>query len=267
MKLYAISDTHGILEHIRLTEPVDVLCIAGDWSPLKYQSNTKEMKRWIQKTFIPWLQKQPANHIIFIAGNHDFITEAPGFGEWINETLYNLNPKDHIHYLCNSSITLYDTTFWGCPYSDLPNWAWYSGGNPKSYEPPEGTDIMIVHAAPDWNKVGTAWLKYHGECNFGSGYLTAALQSSKVLPKLLLCGHIHSGDHAPSLMGNPNDGECLILNVASKNEEYMEWYDPALITFTMTTDKTATAITVEHWYKDELVDTTTEIIHTPLKLA
>ena len=49
LKIAAISDIHGFLPEI--TEPADVLLIAGDISPLHIQFNKPAMKIWIETEF------------------------------------------------------------------------------------------------------------------------------------------------------------------------------------------------------------------------
>src|SRR5690348_4412774 len=68
----AISDLHGFLPE---TPPCDVLLIAGDVCPvddhaLRYQRD------WLELSFAPWLETQPARAIVGIAGNHDFVAES-----------------------------------------------------------------------------------------------------------------------------------------------------------------------------------------------
>ena len=226
-----MSDTHGTLKYIQLKDEVDVLCISGDFSPLKLQRSVsnketrKTMKRWIRDEFVPWLQDQPTRHIIFIPGNHDFVTECEWFSEWIHEVL-----PENIHYLCNSFINIDDVTFYGCPYSDLQGWAWYSGENPDNYTIKGSADIMLVHAAPDYNGLGQTVTRW-GLHNYGSKTLMEALH--KRAPKLLLCGHIHGGNHRPEMY----DGRCLMMNVSVKDEDYSESYYPAIIDFQKVEDQ------------------------------
>lgn len=255
MKICAISDIHGIPGLSDLHEECDVLVIAGDFSPLKLQhavshvEKNNTMKWWIRNIFIDWLQSLPANQIIFTPGNHDFVTEMDWFKEWINSVLYEIGVHDRIHYLCNEQITIDGVTFWGCPYSDLPNWAWYSGGNSKQYTPPEGTDVMIVHAAPNFGGLGETVTRFGQHANYGSDYLVNALAECPDLPKLLICGHIHGGQHKPQLYTRTIDvleqpepnvkglvkkkrkQECVMVNVSIKDEEYNESYPPAILMY------------------------------------
>ena len=272
MTIGGMSDTHDILVEESLQKEVDVLCIPGDFSPLRLQRaiSHKEangtMKQWIRKTFIPWLLQQPAHNIIVTPGNHDFVTECEWFPDWIKQTLHEEHADDRIHYLCNEIGTIAGVSFWGCPYSDLPNWAWYSKHDVNSYIPPTPVDVMLVHAAPQWESIGVTFTRFSGLNDFGSPVLTNALAIMPQLPKLLLCGHIHGGNHAPFVYGSPETGECLMLNVAIKDEDYMEHYHPAIINFNKTPDGMTTAINVERWLFGHLEDTNLSIIHTaPLK--
>lgn len=267
LKIVAISDTHGTLQYITLKEHADVLVIAGDFSPLKLQSavSSKEkrgtMKEWIRNTFIPWLLEQPVDHVVFIPGNHDWVTEQPWFTDWFNGLLEEMNISDRIHYLCNSSITIGGVTFWGCPYSDLPNWAWYSKEDIRNYVPPTGTDVMIVHAAPKYDKLGLTYTRWSGMADYGSIYLTSALCGMEELPKLLICGHIHGGCHQPTIYGSPETCECVMLNVSVKDEEYSEAFDPTYIDLTIAPDNTAASAYIQKSYQGYMHDCELHLIH------
>lgn len=285
MKICAISDTHGILNYIKVDQQCDVLVIAGDFSPLKLQEavsekeKTNTMKWWIRNVFIDWLLHIPANQIIFTPGNHDFVTGMIWFKEWINGVLYEMGIHDRIHYICNEQITIDGVTFWGCPYSDLPGWAWYSGCNPELYTPPKDTDVMIVHAAPNYGGLGETINRWGHTANYGSDYLVNALAGCLNLPKLLICGHIHSGQHKPQLYTRtievleqpaPNvkglvkkkkKQKCVMVNVSIKDEGYNEYYTPATIDYDCTPDRISSAITVKHIRYDELEDINTFILN------
>lgn len=284
MKIGAISDTHGILNYIKVDQQCDMLVIAGDFSPLSLQNavshveKANTMRWWIRNIFIDWLAHLPAKHIIITPGNHDFVTEQDWFKEWINGVLYEMGVHDRIHYICNEQITIDDVTFWGCPYSDLPGWAWYSGGDPKPYIPPKGTDVMIVHAAPNHSGLGETINRFGHPANYGSDYLVNALAKCPDLPKLLVCGHIHGGQHKPQLYTRtievleqpaPNvkglvtkkkTQECVMVNVSIKDEGYSESYTPTTIDYDCTPDRMASSISVRHIRCDVLEDINTFIV-------
>ena len=271
MTIGAISDIHGTLQHITINQPVDVLCIAGDFSPLKLQravtsSDGKRgtMKNWITNDFLHWLKELPVDQIIIVPGNHDFVTQCDWFEDWMNETIAQQGLQGRIHYLCNQSITLHGVKFWGCPYSDLPNWAWPSRF-PEDYMPKEDVDVLIVHAAPQWERMGVTWTSWGGIRDFGSNRLTSALFDMKHRPKLLLCGHIHGGDHQPYIFPKDTGGnECCMINVAIKDEDYNEFWDPTIIEYnSLGADRFG--LTVQHWRGDNMEDSQTMVITNGVK--
>lgn len=68
MRVCAISDLHGFLPEI---EPCDLLLICGDIMPLNIQSNMPASEKWLDEVFIPWIDNQPIDQAILIAGNHE----------------------------------------------------------------------------------------------------------------------------------------------------------------------------------------------------
>lgn len=271
MTIGAISDIHGILHHITIEQHMDVLCIAGDFSPLKLQraithkdGKRGTMKDWIANDFLPWLKELPADRIIVVPGNHDFVTQCDWFEDWMNETIEQQGLQGRIHYLCNKAITLYGVRFWGCPYSDLPNWAW-PAHSPEDYTPKEDVDVLIVHAAPQWGNIGLTWNSWTGFADYGSSRLTGALFDMEHRPKLLLCGHIHGGDHKPYIFpGDAGGNECCMLNVAIKDEDYNEFWAPAIIEYNSIGADTF-GITVQHWIEDSMGDSQTMVITNGVK--
>ena len=69
LKIVAISDIHGLLPEL---PECDVVCCAGDISPLEYQSDQTQMVSWFCLEFLPWVEKLPCKKFIMIGGNHDF---------------------------------------------------------------------------------------------------------------------------------------------------------------------------------------------------
>jgi len=245
LKIVAISDCHGTLKKTPIPE-CDVLTISGDFSPLQSQRKIDfngEMCTWITNRFIPWMMKQPCRKVIFIAGNHDFVCETGWFEQWFSDTLKTIpGASEKIQYLCYNTYEFEGVTFYGCPTADIPGWAFCSNNDPKSYECPEGVDIMLVHQAPrlanlGYTKTWTGWRE------FGSSIMVNELLSTHPdnLPFLLLCGHIHEGSHLPFVacaqdtVGNPR--ECLMINVAIKGEDYEEHFPVRQLEFELVQDK------------------------------
>ena len=230
MKLIHISDTHDIYTFDDVS-PCDVLCITGDWSPLKIQRDVQGCYDWIKSSFISTLAgllDKGVRNIVLIAGNHDFVSEDEDFEEIFAKELSTRGLSDHIHYLCNSSVTIDGVRFYGCPCSDIRGWAWWSHNDKEHYTPPMDTDIMLVHQAPDIGTVGTSITSNGHVHNFGSSILLDAIRYKT--PKLLLCGHIHSGSHQPARF----DGvfsSCIIVNGSILDEDYNVAYPPQAIDY------------------------------------
>lgn len=242
LHIVALSDTHGRLKTTYIPK-CDVVTISGDFSALRNDRQVAyngPLCNWIVNKFIPWLVSLPCERVIFIPGNHDFITEQGWFEQWFNEKLKALDeyylgagednkPSKKIVYLCYNTYEYKGYTFYGCPATDMMRWAWPSNNDYTKYKAPLGTDIMLVHQAPDWMELGTSHFNNGYTENFGSNLLLNALADNpKNLPKLLLCGHIHSGNHLPIIYDlMDEDGKkhsCMMANVSTKNESYTEYF-------------------------------------------
>lgn len=233
LHIVALSDTHGRLKSTHIPK-CDVVTISGDFSTLRHDRQVDldgPLCRWIVTKFIPWLVSLPCEKVIFIPGNHDFITEQPWFEQWFIEQTTTAGALEKIVYLHQTSYEYKGYTFYGCPTSDIMHWAWCSHGDYTKYKVPTGTDIMLVHQAPDWMDLGVSYFLNGTYRNFGSHLLLNALADEpENLPLLLLCGHIHSGEHHPVKyeLKDPLDKThtCIMANVSSRDEDYQEWFHP-----------------------------------------
>ena len=242
LHIAAISDTHGCLKNTYIPK-CDVLTISGDFSELCLDRQTSydgPLCNWITNKFLPWMIGLPCNRVIFIPGNHDFITEHDWFRQWFNTQLEVMDknypgtnednkPSRKIVYLCYDLYEYKGYKFYGCPTSDILNWAWSANNDYTRYKVPAGTDILLVHQAPDWMDLGTSHFGGGVTRNFGSTMLLNALADDpKNLPALLLCGHIHSGNHQPVLYELRDEDHrihsCVMANVSTKDEDYYEYF-------------------------------------------
>ena len=72
MRVIALSDIHGYLG--KSVDPCDLLIVAGDVCPV--DDHAKHTQRnWLKDEFTDWLNAQPAEEIIGIGGDHDFIMQ------------------------------------------------------------------------------------------------------------------------------------------------------------------------------------------------
>ncbi len=175
MRLVLISDTHN--QHPRLVlPPGDLLVHAGDFT---MRGTEPEVT-----AFGSWLEAQPFEHKIVVAGNHDFLFERDPL------RARALLPPD-AHYLLDSEVTLGGLRFWGAPWQPwFMDWAFNLKRGPELAAKwaliPEGVDVLITHGPPQ----GTADRTTSGE-DVGCADLARAM--ARVKPRLSVFGHIHEG--------------------------------------------------------------------------
>ena len=241
LKIVAISDIHGMLPEL---PECDVVCCAGDISPLEYQSDQTQMLGWFYLVFLPWVESLPCKKFIIVAGNHDFflqnihrrlIDESDGYRRYTwrsaSDVMKKLLPGNlrgkynKLVYLCDSSYEYEGHRFYGTPWiGDLSNWAFYQDNDTlmeKYKNIPKQCDVIITHMPPKIEGLGEV---IQGGCfntgtDYGSPELAEVLKTRDF--KYALCGHVHSGQHLPVDL----DGKKLV-NVSLKNEDYKENYYP-----------------------------------------
>src|SRR5262249_2246103 len=99
----------------------DLLLLAGDLAPVQ-NHDLYFQAAWLDDNFRSWLSRQPARHIIGIAGNHDLVFErAP-----------HLVPRDlPWTYLQDSGTTWEGFKIWGTPWQ--PKWCRAQFGPDQSF--------------------------------------------------------------------------------------------------------------------------------------
>ena len=258
--IVALSDIHGIPRKTEVPQ-CDVVTISGDFSPLYIQRETglgNSMCKWITEKFIPWLMSLPCERVVFIGGNHDFVTEESWFVQWFNGELDKTDgAREKIHYLQFSQYEYKGWVFYGCPLADIAGWAWVADGY-EQYKPDTGTDIALYHQAPEYMYVGASHFWDGSVINYGSRSMMNALYDDGVeLPKLLLCGHIHTGDHLPQLISKEGQ-RCVLCNVSTKDEEYNEYFFPRCFELSMQDDGT---VSVDTWVDNGSKSQKNEALH------
>lgn len=226
MKICGISDLHGCvnLDELFIKE-CDILCIAGDIMPLDIQRNIPESLAWIKDIFIPWAEKQPIDKIFLVAGNHDSVA-------YKERTFKSLFTGTKIIYLEDSGYSYISKdgsvyNIYGTPWCSMfGNWYFMLDDEnliKKFSNIPNDCDILITHNPPDLLKVGTIQEGY----NFGedAGCIPLADEIIKKTPKLVICGHIHTGDHNLTYY-EVNNKKIGLVNVSLLNERYYNAFKP-----------------------------------------
>ena len=222
MKIVAISDIHGDLIKV---PKCDVVCICGDILPLHIQRNYKESWAWLINEFTPWANSLKCKHVVFIAGNHDFIFEdCHNLGVDI-KNIWKEHPK--IHYLIDEGVEIDGKKFYGSPWCpNLSNWAFYknSEGLIEQFSKIHDCDVLLTHCPPQIGNAGTVLeTNYNYMRDFGCGELRDCLNEKKI--NWVISGHIHSGNHEITKYFN-GIHDINIVNVSIKNEGYDIAYKP-----------------------------------------
>lgn len=222
MKIIALSDNHGKLDF--KVPPCDLLLIAGDVCP-DYAPGTSwgssMQEQWLNSKWLNWRDEQPVTICCATYGNHDFVSRhskvPPSF---VVDQLYEL---DGPHGIMKVWFSPWSNTFGG--------WAWMA--DPDQLEAnydliPEGVDIIVSHQPPYsyGDKVEERYLFGDADPHVGSKELLKTID--RVKPKVVICGHIHSG-HGTYPYTRPDGGITTVYNVSLVNEEYKLTYEPTEI--------------------------------------
>ena len=232
LRICAMSDLHGTLPFANNynLEQSDITIICGDTVPLDYQRSDELTEDWFANEFREWVIQFPTKYIILIAGNHDFWMFKHNkeyvqqkFQEWF---------MGKVIYLEDEMYEYKGIKIYGCPWCTGPyNWAFSPGNKPyrpvvlidKYYEQIPDCDILITHQPPKIGDIGKSfyWTTYAKD--WGSEELRLAVKNKKI--GLLLCGHVHSGQHARTTYPTPCC-DTIFYNVSMLNEDYQPMYEP-----------------------------------------
>ena len=230
LKVVAISDQHGYLPEI--TEPADIMLIAGDISPLEIQFNKPKMKIWLETEFAYWIKSLPVDKVYMVAGNHDAIFEGinpMNLAEFKRQCDFKLIYLENNYVVHRHDGNEYK--IFGTPYCHIfGNWPFMRSDEymeDKFKSIPADCDIIISHDPPYGIGQVDQILetnKYYQEDSKSLGNIPLSKELLKTNFKLLVCGHIHSGSHIPTEFYNGK-----VVNVSIKNEFYKPTYKPFYI--------------------------------------
>lgn len=185
MRIVTISDTHEKHHSVRVPWG-DVLIHTGD--------ATYNGSRQAVTSFLMWLEEQPHEYKVFVAGNHDRLFESDP--EAAKELLRRYAPS--VNYLNGTSVVLSDPeqpdrefVVWGTPYTPkFYDWAFQFRRNSPEAEAlwasiPSNVDILLTHGP----SFGILDLNPHGT-HVGCEVLRERIRA---LPRLKahVFGHIH----------------------------------------------------------------------------
>lgn len=220
MRIACVSDLH---ENLPTIPECEVLCIAGDLT-FGFKGDLASQQRWLLNEFREWIEQVPAEHVVCVAGNHDQCIESWGWPEVLNEV-------EKLHYLEDSGVELDGVKFWGTPWQPwFYSWAFNAPERhgeefltEKFAMIPADTDVVVCHGPPlgYGDQVGDPFAPDRSrQPRVGSGAMTARLL--EVQPRLMVCGHIHSGYGKYTMWhGVEADSPCTVVrNAALVNNEY-----------------------------------------------
>lgn len=208
IRVVAMSDLHGTLPPSSSIPKCDLILIGGD---ICGSHNPLDQSIWLHREFKPWLENLPADKIVGVAGNHDFIFEkAP-----------HLVPKLPWTYLQDAPTEFKGWKIYGSPWQiRFFDWA-FNLDEPdlarKWAAIPDNTDILVLHGPPKGYGDKVLRVLPGEDGNVGSPSLLKRIQEIK--PRLVVFGHIHPGH------GVYNVDETVLANVSIVNEEYI-WVHP-----------------------------------------
>jgi Icc-related predicted phosphoesterase len=202
-RIVCTADLH---ENLIAIPSCDLLLIAGDVS-FAFKGDLAAKQAFLAGEFKAWLDRVPATDVVLVAGNHDQSIEAWGLPHGLR-----------CHYLEDAGVELAGLKLWGTPWQPwFYDWAFNAPRRDgeaflasKFDLIPDDTDVVICHGPPrgfgDYNG------RPDGQPHVGSTALTEALERSQ--PRLMVCGHIHSG------YGRYRLGATEVINAALVDNEY-----------------------------------------------
>ena len=238
MRILATSDMHGNLDGISL-EGIDVAIFAGDIAPLKGRGpwHVYDQIKWMRTKFKTWCEQWPNTKIVFVPGNHDFFPIArERFGAQLIGKNLSIDLPANAEMLIDKETTLTTADnemirIYGTPWVPIISHSWAFEQErdqlmEKFSKIPKNCDIVISHAPPHISRMETIdrSMQWGGLEAFGSCELAKYVFEQQ--PKMLFCGHIHTGTHEKFMLGST---ECY--NVSRVDEDYEIAFDPLVIDY------------------------------------
>ena len=226
MKIYAVSDLHGNLDGLDPCD-ADLVVIAGDLAPMKGWGvwHVNDQVKWINRKFSAWCEKYPKTEFAVIPGNHDLFAQrddVPTKVVW----------PSNVYFIADKVVDVKGLRIAGSPW--IPpisgRWAFETRDEEDLLKRfawiPEGVDILITHTPPFFAEWDVDVSLQTQSPHFGSRALTETI--ARVKPRLVFCGHIHTGDHRVHDIVHENGQITKIYNVSRLDEDYAVAYEPQI---------------------------------------
>lgn len=183
MRIWCISDTHGLHWNLIPPDNIDAIIVAGDYS------NSRNRVKNYEETqdFLSWLASLPYRDKIVVAGNHDIYTEY-------DKRIITESGIEGIQYLEHSVGLINNIKVFGSPYTPTFGEGWVFNKNRSKLDIywqqiPENIDIVVTHGPPkgilDLSHSVDGKLEYCGD----KALLNHVL---RVRPQYHIFGHIHN---------------------------------------------------------------------------
>jgi Icc-related predicted phosphoesterase len=210
VKITITSDTHGLHPHLGLIKKTDVLIHCGDC--------TNNAGRSALRDVALWLESQPHDHKILIAGNHDWAFEK--WPELAVALLKEVAPS--VTYLQDSGCEIDGIKFWGSPITPtFFDWAFNRARGEairKHWDKiPRDTQVLITHGPPKGVLDYNPYDKFHCGCE---DLMDAVVE---IAPRLHCFGHIHCA------AGKTQMDSTTFVNASFVNEQYKPAFHPTVI--------------------------------------
>lgn len=223
VRIVCLSDTHNMLHRVAVPDG-DVLVHAGDMTGT---GRAMEINAELEK-----LIALPHKHIIFIAGNHDWLYEKnPLYAADIVRG-FNERSGGRLHYLQDESVTIDGVKFYGSPWQpEFCGWAFNLGRDSEDMrrvwkEIPDDTDVLITHGPP-YNILDLPGMRYRfdadGKPRHVGCEVLAPEVAFRVKPQLHVFGHVHGS------YGQQCEHGVIYVNAATCDEGYDTTNPPIII--------------------------------------
>jgi Icc-related predicted phosphoesterase len=209
-RLVLISDSH--LRHDFSVPEGNVLIHGGDLS--------MSGAVWEVQRALDWLQSLGFEHTVFVAGNHDKVTQdMPG--------LTRIMARDRgLTWLQDSGVEIEGIKIWGSAWTPtFFNWFWMAERGPEIAAKwaiiPDDTQLLITHGPPR----GHGDFSSYGNVNVGCEDLLARVENLEAL-KLHAYGHIHGSYGWEQEAGYQGP---IFVNASTVDENYIPAHKPIVI--------------------------------------